>query len=529
MKTLPALIWLRWRLAMNEIGPLLLSLSHVLHDLFVALYFMLFFGIGASCSFYINLNTKLEYPEQWFYHANTIVSTLLLFIIILKILSSGEIIKRLNSKTLRYYPIKTVVLYVFDLILRLLDKWYLMTVCFLFGFVSGFGLSINSPLELFSLSFIIFTIIIGLHCIIEIIEEAIQFFFSFSRLARYSLTIVAVILSSLLVNILPIFKNPLALIQKYTSIGFFNVALYGLYDEHKPWIVNQQAWKSFIFVSLLLIILIVVHIFHKAFVVKDSNIKNIRRKIFQLTLERALFFLPQNIAPFIIKDLHYFIRSRTTQVLIVLELVVVSYISYQVGTNSKNYSWFIIIYFLIFCTSNAWIPYLGNIFGMEKDAFAFYLLSPTSIRNLLLSKNISFLILQTPFILWTWLIIGYFLEPLFLPLFILGQVSAFCLIMIYGNISSIESPYPVERYGLIFYRSASGKFSILGFLAMAACMIYQIFFAVMILKLKASLISYMIIATITMLTYWLFHRSKSKAYKIFIARHEAIYKTLRKK
>lgn len=524
MKTLQILIWFRWRLMLNEMWPELFSLSRVLHVLFIVLSFILFFGFGAFCSFLMNHNVNFENHNQWFYQANIIVSNLLLFVIILKIFSSGEIIKRVSSKTLRYYPIKTVVMYIFDLLLRLLDRWYLKAACFLFGFVSVFGLSNNPLSAILSLSIEICTIILAVHFIIEIIEEASKLFLSFSRLAKFLFTFAIVILLSF-ITIYPIFNNSLTLIQKYTPVGFFNTAIHELYIEHKPWKVIQEIWNSLIFLSMLSFVLSVVYIFRKVFVAEDSSVINLRKKNTPLTFEQILFILPQNLAPFIIKDIRYFIRSRTTQVLITLEIIALAYISYRIITNSTNIS---IILFLIYCTTYLWLPYLGNIFGMEKNAFSFYMLSPTSIDNLMLSKNISFLVLQIPFIMWTWLIVGFSLQPLVLPLFILGQVSAFCLTMIYGNMNSIESPFPVERNGIIFFPRSSRKFSINSILRITAFTIYPIFFVAMISEFRTSIISYIIIAAIAVLSYWLFLKSISKSYITFIAQYEEIYLTLRK-
>jgi hypothetical protein len=527
MNNLLVLVWLRWRLMINEMWPELFSLSHALHILFILLSFMLFFGFGVSCSFFISLCIKVENKEQWFYYANTIIRNLLLFIIIIKILSSGEIIKRVNSKILRYYPVKTTIRYVFELILRLFDKWYLLAACFLFGFILGFGLSVTSPSFLLILSIIVFAIILGLHLIIEIVEEASQIFLSFSRRIKYSLIVVAIFWVTLYIYTLSASDNPLAIIQEHTPIGFFNKALHKLLIGYKPLGVIQEVWNSLIFISALSLILIIIYIFRKTFITEDFYIKKTPKKKHQLTFERILFFFPKKILPFIIKDLRYFTRSRTTQVLIILELIAFSYISYQVNVNSKNYSEQFIIFLLIYCTTNMWQPYLGNFLGMERDGFRFYLFGPISIADLILSKYLSFLILQIPFIIWTFFIAGYYLKPFILPLIIMGQISAFCLIMIYGNLSSIKSPYFVERYGLIFFPNASHNYSINGFLTTIAFTIYPIFFITITTEFKVSTISYIVIIAITILTFGFFNRAKSKVNSIFIAQQEAIYTKLR--
>lgn len=366
MKTLLALIWLRWRLIINEIRTAIFPRSRSLHLIFVVLYFLLFFFIGVSGSFLINLSVKFQGSKHWLQLGNSFVSILFLPIFIGKIFSSGEIFKRVYSKSLRHYPIKAIALYMFDLAFRLIDRWYLMLACFLFGFIIGFGFPTNPIFALLSLSFIIFMIILGLHIIIEIFEETLQLFLSFLKIVRYLSSVMAVILLCLFVDVPSIFNNPLELIQTYTPIGFLNSALYGLYVEHNMGMLSEAIWNSFLFISASFVILIFVYEFRKIFVFEPLSNNIIRKTRPQFTFDRIIFIFPQSLTPYIIKDLRYFVRSRM-KIFMLLELALLLYFFYNIGESSQiSITFSLLLFPCIF-----WGDIVSNLFGMEKKCFWF--------------------------------------------------------------------------------------------------------------------------------------------------------------
>lgn len=136
--------------------------------------------------------------------------------------------------------------------------------------------------------------------------------------------------------------------------------------------------------------------------------------------------------------------------------------------------------------------------------------------------------MQIPFILLTWLIFIFLRSPILMPIFILAQASVFCLFTSFGNINSVMAPLPVEREGRMLSRNSADYFSRFSYILIFITLFLSFILAAVIWKLKSSLLSYLIIGTITVLTYGFYHRSKSKASKILLERYEAIYNTLRK-
>jgi hypothetical protein len=528
MKSFYILVWLRWRLLINELESGYFSLSRIFHLLFIGMYFIFCFGIGFIFSVLINLSSKHGGSTQWIYNANIFFVWILLILLFYKIISPGQFFRNIDLNRLRFYPITSIFLFLFDFLFGFIDRWYIAIFFIIMGFITGLGLRIDIIIDLPALTFIVFTIIMSFHFLFTTIEEIVLSLLSFSKIIRFC--ILALITIGLVIIYFKgrfLLETPFYIVQNYSPIGYLNNALSGLFIENKPWVVNYYFWKSFLFASTLFIFLIVTHVIRITFIPEVLGSDIIRKNKWRLTLENILFFIPLSMKTFVVKDLRYIVRSRRTQLSILLELIFIFFIYYKYGINADNINnHYIIIYFILFFPLMLWETYMSNYFGMEKSAFTLYLFCPISIERLITAKNISFFILQTPFIILEYMAFIIIMPLSLMPLLIISQISVFCFFAIMGNINSVTSPYPVDRNTQLFKTRSSG-FSFQGMVGLICFIVLPIIIGLVIWKWNSTYSAYWILITIAVISSIIYYSIKSYTSKLFKERSELHYKIMR--
>lgn len=475
---------------------------------------------------YQGLNKKGE----WLRNANQIFLSVILMVLLAKIHSSGRILKQLNSRILSFYPVGNLTILSFNLLEGLVDRWYMAFAGIMLGFMFG-AASIGDIAIIAPALILILTNVIVLHLFLETLDSVLELYFSLSRKLKYAIPVVVILGGLWLFNgSVSSLRTLFTTVFQYSPIAWMNKTVYSFAFEGGSFDV---ALRSIFYTLIAILLSSLIFLTMYQFLANPrfeslTNLKSEQRKTRRPLVDKLLyFFLPRGIAPYALKDLRYLLRSRRTLLMFFLEFGWLVFVFYFFGRNEAvPLRPSILIFFLSFFPVVFWDTYLANSYGMELSAFRSYLSMPTEGRNIVLAKNVSFVLMKTPFILIGWSIFLSFFSPSLLPFLIAAQLVVLCLSLISGNVNSLRYPHPIQRNGRLLSSPPSQNVSLLGFGVLILCLVVPVAIGLMLWMLGDRMGSYALLFILSIFVFYIYHRTLPIASKMFTERGELIYRIL---
>ncbi len=476
----------------------------------ILFYLFLSFGLGFILSLPFHLPNKLMENINLFELLKKFFTYFFILMIILKQFNEGQLVKSFNITNLLYYPVPLYIIILVDAVIKFLNRYTIFTIGLILGhsWLFLFNGTFENIILLINIA-IIFVFIF--HLLSELLHSLIYYF---SFLPKFSLILSIGTLAFVLYKLrFPIIEN--------NPVSSTINSIYNLKS-----LDNSLLFQSLLINILWLALLIMITYYLKSKIVfKYSK----RSKPYFITKNKLFnvieLFFPEEKAIIIMKDIKYILRSTRGFINMIVEffyLVLLLYLYSRSGGNLKFYT----ATFLSTFSTYIWENYLSNQWGFEKSAFGLYLIAPVKPKFLILSKNISFLILKLPFIILNCLLISSLFNFRFIMhLFILYIIINLVLLMFVNKVS-LKNCQPMDLNEKLFSRRSKENFSFLAFAGLLTTFIIAIILTVIlaILPFFEALIAFLILFILTIIIYFnllnhlsnFFTYSKEKIYRKLI-------------
>lgn len=483
MKNLILLYKLRWKLLVHEFRN-----KGSKSSLFIPV-FILFFSLvfGGLIGFVIRNYIPETKTINWTHLASGYLLLIFLTSVFRKIISPQRYIGTLDKRVISYYPVSIFKVFFADLTFGLVDLLYLFMLCMVAGIFVGFWWASLTIISLISFILFLFYLVFLIHLSSEIISNSIKLLNYFPRV---------LIFCGVCVGITVLYIYLSGIVSASNWIGsFFNeaAAFIDIYFFHN--FAHQQA--SFFIAHLVLITALTSLFFVQKYIdiymlkkysfgngtfkrtikIRDINWKNIFRT--------KHYYLFQ-------KDIKYFFRNRRILTSMLIELFIYVYIFYsKLGT--KDFQNILVVLFVCLSVPIAvWDSYLSNQWGTDKNGFALYLLGGVNAKMLILSKNITFLVVRIFYTIILCGFLGFYFSIRIIPFIILLQYSIIQLNMIFANNNSIINPYPVDLKENAFSNIRTAPFKLIGFLGLLVAFFVPLILLVILYIYELQLITFVI-------------------------------------
>ena len=443
-------------------------------------------------------------------------------VLILK--SSGmRALKQLNLNTLRTYPVANSTLFFFDINTGLFDFTSLYLFEFLIGLIAGAGgFSISIPSTLVFLLFIV-TFVYLIQILGELIL-GIKMLFSALPKGR-TLIIVLILLATfyfLFINKLSwkgvLNNNPLT----WSVNSVFSFTLF----KESNWLYNIIL-LNVLFSVIGLLITIITRIFQTNLLTSHVLKKKSKIKKRKLQLFDFISLFPSGLQPYLRKDVKYIFRCSRSSGAIILELLLLVFVGYMHFTKSASYTRFYFpAGFVITSSVVTWDFFLGNQWGYEKKGFGYYLFSNVDFNNIILSKNVSFLLVRLPSVLLISIVMCFFFSFKYFPVMILLYLIANVTLLTFTNVVSVKNPFPVELKESSFSKRQPHSFTWIGMIGLVIYMLLPASLLFTLYKLGTGIIIYSIMLSILAILLIFYKNITEHASTLLIKQKETIYKKL---
>ena len=152
--------------------------------------------------------------------------------------------------------------------------------------------------------------------------------------------------------------------------------------------------------------------------------------------------------------------------------------------------------------------------------------SNVNFNGILLSKNVSFLLVRLPVILLVSLVMSILFSFKYFPVIILLYLILNFTSLMFANIVSVRNPYPVDFKESSFSQKQQQSFSMIGFIGLMIYLILPAALLFTLYKLGAGFIYYSIMIVILTLLFIFYKRMISYASSLLYKQKEFIYKKL---
>jgi hypothetical protein len=225
-------------------------------------------------------------------------------------------------------------------------------------------------------------------------------------------------------------------------------------------------------------------------------------------LPSIVFLFPSRLQIYIEKDLKYLLRNNRSLGAIIIEFLLFIFIIYMHITNVERYQDFYFpVFFITTFPTIVWDFFLNNYWGTEKAGFGLYLFSNVELNSLILSKNLSFLIIRIPLIFFLTIGMSIIFSVKYLPIIVLLYFSLTFISLSFSNIVSMNNPYPIELKENPFSHKQQQKFSIIGLLGLLLYIIVPTVILMIIYIIDIHLQSYLILIVMFLLILFLYNRT----------------------
>lgn len=526
MRTVSALIWLRWHLLINERKRNSVSVRDIWLIAIIVFLCLLSSGLGYSISIVL-LNPVVVKPRiSWLSLANNIFTAIALVVVIAKLLSSNDLSRQLDQKKLSFYPLNEAALFISDLFSELVDLWYIGFACIILGFMLGLNTLTASPVTTILLLLLVAVNVLIVHFMFHFLDEMVQFILVYLRKARY-LVLTAAFLTACVFLAITYLDSDVILRSEailFSSLIWMNKAVYAIHFTRDNRIVTYALSVGALVAGAYLILYLLIRKIRSKAMFGRPSPKAAPWRPAVLTTEKVLAFLPDQIASLVQKDIRYLARSRATQIPFLAELLWLIYVAFNFRNPEAGY---FVVFFLSFFPLVFWDLYLNNYFGMEKTAFAFYLFAPIDSENVVLGKSLSFVIVRWPLWLASWIFVAMRYPLPILPLLIIAQCAVLGVSLTRANFNSLNSAYAVERNSRLT-GSYGGRVSIMGSLGFIASFAVPVILSVLVWKLGDAVLTYAVISAVPLSSFILYFSNLRRLRTIFFHKGESVLMELKR-
>ncbi len=444
-------------------------------------------------------------------------------IILSQVLSPIKFIKQLNLNTLKTFPLSKPSIFAFDIFTGIFDFRYLFlaeSLLSLIAGVGGFSISFAFSLILLLLSL---SLLIFVHLIIELFQSLILFF---KLLSKYKVILTIIftvgIIALFYLNKLSWMKivnnNPIS----WNINSIFSLTIF--HQEH--WTYQLLALNIFYSFCLLAMVLIV-KVSHANLVLGHVIPKRPEIKARRIKFVKFISFFPDKIKFYIEKDVLYTFRSNRSLTAISMEIFLLCLFCYMHFIHSKLYDHvFMALGFVIIGPIMVWDFFLSNYWGFEKKGFGFYLYSNSDLRQAILSKNISFILVRFPVIIVVSLVLSILYSFKYLPVILLISFLLNIVLLMFSNFVAIENPYPVDLKEDMFSQKQQANFSLVGFIGLLTYIVLPAILLYIIYKLGTGLLFYSISISLLAIVVIMYLKLLSYSASLLMKQKGIIYKKL---
>ncbi|MHB8337195.1 MAG: hypothetical protein ACYC6P_16550 [Ignavibacteriaceae bacterium] len=520
-----SLFFLYGRILVNEYKERFFSKNTLSGVVLIIFLSIISVGLGFFLGFFVNYTRT--HPElnagDPFYGIRMVFFQVAGSVILIKAASSARILKQVNLNTLRLFPVKKSEIFLFDINIGIVDFISLYLIELLLGLIAGAGgFSISFYI---SIVFIIFccSLVYFVHVISELVQSVRKLLSSLPKVR----TTIAVLLFLMPLYFFVIKKiswrivinnNPLS----WNVSSIFSLTIFG--ESH--WIFDLIL-LNIIFSMIGLIFAISIKIIHANLFSAHILQKTQEVKKKKIQLSGLAFLFPEKLQPYLEKDIKYIFRSSRSLSAIIIELLLLVFVGYMHLTNGKHYdSIYFPAAFVIAFPVIIWDFFLSNSLGFEKSGFGFYMYSNVNFNGILLSKNVSFLLVRLPVILLVSLVMSILFSFQYFPVIILLYLILNFTSLMFANIVSVRNPYPVDFKESSFSQKQQQSFSMIGFIGLMIYLILPTAILFTLYKLGAGFIYYSIMIVILTLLFIFYKRMISYASSLLYKQKEFIYKKL---
>lgn len=532
MNTLVALLWLRWRSVVNATRGDLFNFSKVGGYFIIGVAVFLFSSIGVLTGLALRATVHDGFAAS-VQMVNNFTGIFLAFVVVMKLLSSGKLLRGFSLTRYRLYPIPMPLLHILNFFLGMIDVWYI----FLFGYLITFAVSagvfaFSAGTTLMAISLITLNIFF-VHLVFESLRTLGRLFVSASRTYKY-LTLGLILAVAILfmgqqgMAFDDALVPSLGTIIRFLPLGWMNEAFVSIIMAFPTSLLDKTLFTTFLVNGVACLLLVMITILEMRISTVPVLSVQRKKKLSPPPLESFFFFLPTDIIPHLAKDLRYLIRSRRTRVIfLMIPLLVIIFIIVFLQTSKFATTVakpFFFIPFLSFIPL-LWEQYYVNYFGMEKSAFLRYLFSPTTPTRILVAKNISLFLAVFPFVALGWIYVGIYWPFSVLALLVLSQVAVLGIAFISGNFISLVTPIPVEAREFRGVADTNSS-SLYGFIHMICGFAALLVIGFSTWYFGISFATYSIVGILAIIVYVIYVRTLPTASKLFITNAELIHSTL---
>ncbi len=477
-----SLIYLYYRILINVYKDKFFSKNTLAGMIILTILSLFFISFGYFFGYlvvYLNYHAELKLENLFF----SIRQSFCIFsgvIILSNSLSPLKFITQLNFNTLKPFPLSKSSIITFAIITGFIDIRYLLLAELLLSLIAGaggFSISFISALILLSLSL---TLLYFIHLVVELIQSVIKLFGSMPKLKVISL----LILFSGIIYLIILNKLTWIIVVNNNLISWNINSIFSLSIFHQGKWIYQLLMLNIIYSFGLFGIVLVIKIFHANLDSKHVATKLSKTGIIRIKLSFLISFFPDKIKQYIEKDIRYIIRSNRSLLAIFIEIVILLFFCYMHLVHSKIYDHvYIALSFVLIVPVFFWDFFLSNYWGFEKKGFGFYLFSNSDLREAILSKNISFILVRFPLVIIVSVILSFLYSFKYLPVILLISYLLNIVSLMFSNFVSIKHPYPVDLKENAFSQTQPAKFSLIGFIGLLTYLILPVILLFIIYKL----------------------------------------------
>ncbi|NLT51971.1 MAG: hypothetical protein GXX85_13775 [Ignavibacteria bacterium] len=483
-------------------------------SMIIGLLFMVFLSLlmGITMGFtFVNYDLfgDAQFNKTDFVNLN--LSVWFLIIILVKVFSPKKILSGLEIKKIKYLPLKLYEIFTADLIMGLLDRWYIMP----FGMMIGLFAIIGA----FSISLIFsFSILLGILLNILVLHIVSETFMIITGIIigdfkKIIFTVLVVIILSFLYlqnidyNSLISFMPPVLLFQNIldNSAGNSGITLPTL----------LIIYLSIILTGIAAYYILRWYEFNKL----TENLQNPKKNSAENYSFRSLSFI-RNIS--LKKEIILiFLSTRSRSVFLGEIILVIFFLFYH-----KDFNLFIAQ--IICAVMIGWFGYLSVCWGYDKAGFGTYLFTPIKIKQQILAKNLIFFLVRIPIVVIYLLMTAFLFSSEYLAVAFLLIITTMFITTICSNFFSMYEIKPVETKepAIKMNTNFKVKFNLIPFALVAFQFIILLIMIFVFYTFRTSAVTYSIYIAVFIIAILIYYPTLKKAEKVFQERKEIIYKEL---
>lgn len=238
---------------------------------------------------------------------------------------------------------------------------------------------------------------------------------------------------------------------------------------------------------------LLVKVFHANLVSGHVIQKKPEIKARKIKFVKFISFFPDKIKFYVEKDVLYTFRSNRSLAAISMEIILLCLFCYMHFIHSIIYDRvFVALGFVIIGPIMVWDFFLSNYWGFEKKGFGFYLYSSSDLRQAILSKNMSFILVRLPVIIVVSLVLSILYSFKYLPVVLLISFLSNIVLLMFSNFVAIENPYPLDLKEDVFSKKQQANFSLVGFIGLLTYIVLPVILLFIIYKFGIGLLFYSI-------------------------------------